>query len=215
MLSKGQSGGSSTPPSGSPPVPRDRHPVDWFDCLGCCQARIVADYFGVVRRVQLVESFACNILASLREHNFLLRVDFDHLILKLIADERVPIRQPDCPAGKWAGIGHVTTPRQAGCVIVEHNLFGWSNCQDAVIVGIGNQSLPIGQAAGKSCAAQPVARARAVAPDNLLIAVDFDDLASSSALLGLLSSSAPQPASPVFPYCQTILLFKGLTSITR
>ena len=144
---------SPTPPGCLTPLPPIHRCIPGLR-LGWCKARVIAHNFGVIGSIQLVEAYACDAEFSLREHNLFLWVDFNDLHVKLVADQRVPIGQSDCPAGKRAGIRRVTASRLAGGLILKDNLLGGRNPQDAVIVGIGNQRLSIGQAAGKGCAAE-------------------------------------------------------------
>jgi hypothetical protein len=55
------------------------------------QARKIADHLGIVRPVQLIEtvSYSCDFPLRKNDVGILLVVDLDHLIVELIADQRV------------------------------------------------------------------------------------------------------------------------------
>ena len=58
-----------------------------------CQPGVVAVHFRIIRPVQPVESVATHSNFSLLENDFSLVVDFDHLMVELIADQGVPVAQ--------------------------------------------------------------------------------------------------------------------------
>jgi len=105
------------------------------------------------------------------EHNVLVRVNLDDLHIELIADQRVAV----FPPGGSRRQRHGNAVGAGVRVILKDDDPGFCDSQGPIVVGVGDESMAVRQAASEGSAAELGAGARTVAPDDLVFLVHLDD----------------------------------------
>src|SRR5208283_107453 len=141
--------------------------------VGSGQADVVANDFGIARRVEKTVGASWHSQCAIAEHHVTGRVDLDDLVVELVRDEEIAVLGRD--RVRWLRIGGAAGPR--GRHVGEHIAAGLVDDKNAVVQRIGNQGVAVaGQTAGVGRTVEDIRVARiTVLPDQIGFAVHFDN----------------------------------------